>query len=186
MRFDSGYEAEFRGVKMKKILLILVVAAVAASAVQANVYLKPGDSLEATINYVQSGTTVYTSTNDPVKSGNVYIGYGNINITKVNGVDLPDWTVRGYCIDLYDLIGNGEFDVVATATAPLDDGDPTKMGDDKALLLGKLFAYKYEEVGTGNLNAAFQVAVWEIVYEDSGSLGLLDGDFSISGLLNRL
>lgn len=35
---------------MKKILLILVVAAVAASAVQANVYLKPGDSLEATIN----------------------------------------------------------------------------------------------------------------------------------------
>jgi len=170
---------------MKKIVFILAVVSLSIASVQANVYLNPGDSLTANINYVHGGVkTTYTSDTDLLDSTNrVYVGYANINVTSVTKgiITTPsDYTVKGFCIDLFELVGDDTFTVTATAGAPDGFvGDPAGMGDAKALLLGKLFGYAYSGLGTKEDNAAFQLAVWEIVYEDESVLNVTDGGFSV-------
>lgn len=164
---------------MKKVLFVMTLAALAIATAQANVHLSPGDTVVASVNYVHNNvTTKFTSSTNPADSKTVYIGYGNINITKLND-DPIDYTVRGFCIDLFELAGNDTFTVTATAAAP--DGFAAGMGQDRALLLGKLFAHQYDNLGDDKqMNAAFQVAVWEIVYEDVYAFDVTSGDFKVS------
>jgi len=174
---------------MKRILFILAVVSLSIASVQANVYLQPGDSVTANINYVASRSASYYWDDGPNRS--VMTGYGDISITSItrNGETTTSaYTVKGFCIDLFDLLNSDytAFDVSATVNAPIDltpevdDG----MGNDKAMLLGKLFSHAYNQVGIGNSlkDAAFQVAVWEIVYENSGVLNASydAGTFSIN------
>jgi len=164
---------------MKKVFFAIVLAALATATAQANVDLSPGDTVVANVKYIHNGViTTFTSSTNPTDSERVYIGYGNINITKLND-DPIDYTVRGFCIDLFELVGNDTFTVTATAAAP--DGFAAGMGQDRVSLLGKLFAHKYDQLGDDKkMYAAFQVAVWEIVYEDLGAFDVTGGDFRVS------
>jgi len=166
---------------MKKILLLVVLCLLVNATSKANVYLNPGDSLTASTNYVHNNYQAqYVSATMPDKTQVVYLGYGDINVTKLNA-DTVDFQVKGFCIDLWEYVASDTFTVTATAEAP-DDYLPDGMGADKASLLGKLFGYAYDGLGNDAFqNAAFQIAVWEIVYEDgTGGLDAADGDFKIT------
>ncbi|MBT3279214.1 MAG: PEP-CTERM sorting domain-containing protein [Phycisphaerales bacterium] len=59
---------------------------------------------------------------------------------------------------------------------------PNGMGPEKALALDKLFGMYYPETITHEdpaHGAAFQAAIWEIIYETSGEYNVGDGDFII-------
>ncbi len=98
------------------------------------------------------------------------------NVTAATGdAALLDSPFVGYCIDLEDGVSTGNthtWNVTDVASAP--DGQYT-MGTGKALRLAELWGRYHGLVDTAFKAAAFQLAVWEIVYEaEALQLGTYD------------
>lgn len=87
--------------------------------------------------------------------------------------------IIGYCIDLRNnAIEPSSYKLIDTQNAPIPDsegGNPgVGMGAARATALSKLW---YANFAASNANsitkAAFQLAIWEVVYEDSATLNIL-------------
>jgi len=80
---------------------------------------------------------------------------------------------QSFCIDLKQLSSTSfqPYEVATLGTAPLDGGSPySPMGDDKANAIRELWGEHFTEATTSALNAAaFQTAIWEIIYENSNT-----------------
>ncbi|HHH76420.1 MAG TPA: hypothetical protein ENL03_05290 [Phycisphaerae bacterium] len=113
-----------------------------------------------------------------------WAGYGNFSInSRNNDGNHSDFLTAmnndfgGYCIDLKQGIYRGN---TGTWTLSELDSAPTPgpaMGLDRAKQLAWLFDYL-----EGVKSAEFQLAVWEIVNEDSGTFDLANGTFRASHL----
>jgi hypothetical protein len=106
---------------------------------------------------------------------------GKFNWTKDSGdYDGVDGDFSSFCIELVEQVGNGNqytFGIETTADAP--NTMPPGMGAAKADLLSEYFG-RFIDVADMSSNkemAAFQLGVWEIVYDDG--LDLEDGDFRV-------
>jgi hypothetical protein len=74
-----------------------------------------------------------------------------------------------WCFDIAQYVGDG--------VTYHQVSDP--LGAERASLLNRLFSSYYDKVDTTTEGAAFQVAVWEIVYENlAGPLSVDDGLFT--------
>ncbi len=118
-----------------------------------------GTSLSAdTLSFDQwrfgGGTTVNTNL-----VGNVLAGEFVMNN------ETTDTTLVAYCIDLFDFLVMADFGL-------LDPIDRVRNG------LQGLYTNHYASVVDQATSASFQLAVWEIVYEESGGYGLGAGIFS--------
>lgn len=109
------------------------------------------------------------------------------------GAQFNGRTLATFCTDLFQHASSAgaTYDLVDPAVLP-DPGTP--MGSERADAIGRLFAYRSSMMDAGfetstasrNFQSAFQLAIWEIVYEfdptNGGSLpGTLDlesGNFS--------
>lgn len=103
-----------------------------------------------------SGTTVNTNI-----EGNVLAG------EFVMENETEGTSFLAYCIDLLDNLVTADFGL-------LDPDDRIKDG------LQGLYTNHYASVVDRATSASFQLAIWEIVYEESGTYALGDGDFSSS------
>ena len=110
---------------------------------------------------------------------------GRFNWQRVDGVEdeLPQREFVTFCIELTQVIHYGgrytyeEIDL-ASGPSPGGWGVGAGMGQDKANLLGELWAAHYDETaGSRDKSAAFQLAVWETVYDDG--LALDGGSFRV-------
>jgi len=81
-----------------------------------------------------------------------------------------------FCADLeqWALSDFTTYDVYHPEYAPIG-GDNSPMGIEKAWDLRRLFSQRTGETGTNDGAAAFQAAVWEIIYEDSGTYDVTGG-----------
>lgn len=114
------------------------------------------------------------------------------NVTAVTGgaaSRLAD-PFAGFCIDLHDSISNNSthtFTLVDLADAP--DGTYT-MGTERASRIRELYGRHHGSVNNAATAAAFQVAVWEIIYESNagvpahGTYDVSVGDFRVSNIKN--
>ncbi len=98
----------------------------------------------------------------------------------------PVTSFVAWCIDLAQTIGTSTYDYNQSA----DNGDTGDFGapeisDAEETQLSQLFTQNYSALGafgSSVLNTAFQMAIWEIIYEDEGnSLDVTAGDFAESG-----
>lgn len=126
----------------------------------------------STVRLDYSGSSVFGSPNlsetvqvsSPVRA-DIRVQAGPFRMT--DGIN----NLVAFCFDLAQNVANGV--TYTTASNPL--------GDERASLLNRLFSSHYDKVDTTTEGAAFQVAVWEIVYEDlSGPLSASSGDFYAS------
>jgi hypothetical protein len=87
-------------------------------------------------------------------------------------------SLDAFCIDVNQGISQGEtvtFEVQPLEAAPTPG---TAMGDGKADLIRELWGRDFALIGENNRRAAaFQIAVWEIINETSGTLNLSNGYF---------
>lgn len=84
--------------------------------------------------------------------------------------------LEAFCVELGIQVGSGLYTLHHGSTFFADLGKPSAASD-----LGKLFRNYYSLTGTDRvLSAAFQLAVWEIVY-DSPMLDILAGNFIANG-----
>lgn len=123
--------------------------------------------------YANGYQTVNIQLSDPNAPVSLFAGAGGF-MASLNGG--PSFT--SYCIDLYQYIGFGapgfnDYTRVDTASHLFKN---TNAATDIAKLFGENNA-----VNDSVAQAAFQIAVWEIAYETSGTYSLGNGSATFSG-----
>lgn len=83
-----------------------------------------------------------------------------------------------FCTELSQWVGAGDFEIVEVADAPTGPG----MGQARAEAIYKLFnaTNAGQDIDTDAKAAAFQAAIWEIVYDFDNGLGLNGGSVQIT------
>ena len=146
---------------MKRLLLMAMAAALVVPVIAA-------PTVELTFNGVNPRQTVRVYS-DAFPESNLNTHAGIYNFTH-NGP--AHMTRYGFCIDLGQSVTQnqtGIFDVIDLSAAPKPhhDGVPESgMGAKKADALRALWAQFINQTHTAEGAAAFQLAVWEIIYEE--------------------
>jgi hypothetical protein len=178
--------------KMKKYLGIVAVVAMSASPALADVTATYGASSNPLSGWT-STTVSYTNTVNPSHSRTDYTSTGMSIFTKTfqTAGENPQLgsTFYAFCVDLNQTVSWGEtntYSLVNPANIPQPADNPDQpMGAAKANLLTHFFSAYYSSLFDGisdfNDRAAFQLAVWEIVYEDSGSYNMSTGNLKATG-----
>lgn len=120
-----------------------------------------------------SGGLLNTAPN-PDKSYNVYAGMFNFTTSNADGASPIAWTgaLDAFCIDLDTFLDLGN------TTYELKTADSYFSNVNQVSAITKLYTGYSSSVTNTDTSAAFQLALWEIIYEDGGSFGLTDGDFT--------
>jgi hypothetical protein len=163
--------------KMKKALCTLVASLLMLAPEIAN-----AATITATFNNVVNGNSVTTNL------GSTTAGYMNWTVNSSSGLPFAaPSSFYGFCIQWGEFTGsNVTFGVTsALQTAPQGSPPGVPMGATAATALNRLFDNHFSPTGLTGTNAtAFQLAVWEIVYEGvnntAGPYSLASGGFSVS------
>lgn len=144
--------------------------------------------VEAKFLGVAPGVQVwYSMNNGPLQTA----WAGGFNFKRTGGTATDPYlggvgdTFTTFCIDLQKTVNVGStygWDQAALQNAPTPPSDANHpMGAAKAALLGELWARHRSGLTTNDQYGAFQMCVWEIVFEDitSNSLNVALGDFKI-------
>ncbi|MEO1008784.1 MAG: hypothetical protein AAFX79_09460 [Planctomycetota bacterium] len=100
---------------------------------------------------------------------NLFAGQLNHRIVNSSGPDAPGvGNLTTYCIDIWESVNGGvrTFEVVDIDEAPISPSRPTLNGA-QADALGRLFTFsnRRHELNNRSYNAAFQIALWEIMID---------------------
>lgn len=183
---------------MKRSLNVLALACVGAFATSAM----------ATINVTYDGTGIgqsslgvtYAAGGDANDGqGRVHNGFNGSLLYTVNSVSGPfasyfsvGQSLSVFCTDFFDNANSGNYTFQDLSDAP--QPGTYQMGEDRAALISGLYGAWHDNLATANEFAAFQLAIWEIAFEDEfdGTLGSLDlesgqffSDGSIAGNAER-
>ena len=126
----------------------------------------------------------------PFSGQAVYAGFYNHNKTDDTdqGDLIPDDTIKTFCIELPQGTEHpGDvYDVILPREAPLPSMYGTPMGYAKENLLRELWASHYSQALLSPVDAlVMQECVWEIVYENTGTLDVTAGDFKADGYTDQ-
>lgn len=98
-------------------------------------------------------------------------------------VNLGDFAT--FCIELTQLIATGDivsFSIASVQSAPIPgSGMGTAKADLIRELWGRFHASIFTHFDPGTAANAFQIAIWEIIYENTGVLNVNNGDFQVAG-----
>ena len=183
---------------MKNKILMLILVLMAVSTANAALDINVGDSVKA--GYTSVPLNKIVNITHGTSTMGVYVGMLELKVGEGSNAVLTD----GFCIDIADWADKTlrDYTVVDLGVAP----DPTidNMGSEKASKIKSLWAMAYNEISdstawsadvamvtdSATKAAAFQLAIWEIVYDDLSALNLADGSFSINttqySLLNSM
>ncbi len=148
----------------------LVVAGVAGSA--------SALTIQARLDSINPDVNMSVSKDAGANFQTLRSGVNNFTVLGGDMTELAP-TFKAFCIDLHQTIGFGAtntFSKNAVETAPLPGGG---MGMAKANLLRELWGRHFTAIDTNVEGSAFQIAVWEIVF-DTG-LDLADGQVRVTG-----
>ena len=111
-----------------------------------------------------------------VRTANVAAGQFTFNVIDNGGV-YWDTTLNAFCIDVRNNLVTGRevvYDLLATPPN-------TYLNSQQLSLIGRLFDSRAGSLGSAANDAAFQLSLWEIVYDaGSSALDLASGNFSAS------
>lgn len=161
---------------MKKLVFCGLLLLAAAMPVMAAPTI--GDTVTVQYTNVDPRATVRIYT--PIHAGGVDVYAGVYNL-EVDGVDTPS-----FCIDISDdsTTAAVPYSVVDLWNAP--DGTAGPMGAAKSADLTTLLSAYWTTGMTGTQAAGLQLAVWEIVSEDSANAySMISGDFYASNSTAR-
>ncbi|GGE72321.1 hypothetical protein GCM10011533_25850 [Streptosporangium jomthongense] len=125
-----------------------------------------------------SGTLVNTS---PSKTyNNINAGMFNFTTSNPTGTSPIAWTgaLAAFCIDL-DVFLDESNRTYELKTASSYFGDANLVSS-----ISKLYTGYEGSVNDKTSSAAFQLALWEVIYEKGGSYGMTNGNFTATGPFN--
>jgi hypothetical protein len=140
----------------------------AASVTLAGFLAVPAAASTVTLDYLDSGPFGAPNLSEAVRIEGPVRGPTTVLAGPFRMTDgIEDFVL--WCFDIAQNVGDGV--TYHQASNPL--------GAERASLLNRLFSSHYDKVDTTTEGAAFQVAVWELVYENlAGPLSVDDGLFT--------
>ncbi len=122
-----------------------------------------------------SGQITKTSPSPVFTNKSVSAGQFSFNVISSSDPVKWDSTVQAFCIDVDHWLvisGNVEYDIVSATTSP---GGLTGLQHAR---VGWLYDHHASDLGSSaQFDAAFQLALWEIFFEEGTTLNLSDGTF---------
>jgi hypothetical protein len=152
------------------VIASIVVAGVAGSA--------SALTIQARLDSINPDVNMSVSNNAGVSFQTLRSGVNNFTVLGGDATELAP-TFKAFCIDLNQTINfntSYSFTKNAVESAPLPGGG---MGGAKADLLRELWGRHFLAIDSNTKGSAFQIAVWEIVF-DTG-LDLSDGQVRVTG-----
>lgn len=152
-------------------LLVLAVAAVGASAA-------PGRAdIVATFDGVLPAQDVsmvgFGATYDAMP-----VGPFQFSVTSGDGTFATGSTIRGFCADFHQAVVPGQsYTYTPMAPAGLPDVGPDAT---KLALIDRLFDRHYGTATDADRGGAFQLALWELLYDGPGNLNLNAGNINVT------
>ena len=137
------------------------------------------DTICATFNGVSPGSGGQYSLN----SGANWNGYGAaglFNWTRTSGTYAgAQGNFLSFCTELGEHVSGGNnycYDVVSLEVAPSSGGMGAAKADLVRELFGRFYTPAFGSILSANAAEAMQLSIWEIVFENGGSLGLGSGN----------
>lgn len=149
-----------------------------------------GTASAAYVTATYTGVTpgVAVTITDTTNSQSLGTLAGGFNFSRVGGTATDPYLSGNYvafCIDIFKTVGPGPtygWNQTALPNAPTPSGNTNyPMGAIKAGLLGKLWGAHRNGLSGDVMFGAFQLAVWEIVFENSNTLDIDSGTFFATG-----
>lgn len=140
---------------------------------------------QVNLAYTGAGAGQWVTVTSPGYNGDLYAGQILVDINGSTGVNLNgSWMV--FCSDLYQTVYDqfSTYDVLSVASIPLS----APMGAVKAAAIYDMYtaAAGMQYTNNNDFAAAFQLAIWEIVYDYTGSpktdANMYDGAFQATAL----
>lgn len=144
------------------------IATAVSTAAAALIFSLAAQALPITVEY--TGFANGSKTGDIYGVRNVRVQAGEFTFNVKSG-DYWDDPLRGFCIDVgQNLVTSGE-----VAYNLVHFGDSSRINSQQISLLGQLYDSHAASLGSALHDAAFQLSIWEIMYDYTGSLSLTSG-----------
>ncbi|MCU0964664.1 MAG: PEP-CTERM sorting domain-containing protein [Burkholderiaceae bacterium] len=154
----------------KKLAVLASLAAGAVGSAHALDAKFTGWAAGSSVSVTVADTLAMTLVNGSVQAG----GYN----TTISNAGVLDGSFVSYCVDLGQYLKfNTDYNAGQYKAGTAADFFGSRYDD-----VLKLFSYAYNAVtnSTAEKSAGFQIALWELVYENSGSYNVLDGGIRFS------
>ncbi len=149
---------------MKKLMMIAAAAGLLLAMASG------ASAFPVQFDHISVGPKQNIQVNHPFASGLTYqVGINTVSLDLLDD-DGPQLK-SAFCIDLRQGVSSSveTYDLTVLGDAPLDGGSPySPMGTMKADAIGELWGEHFDEIdGRSAYAAAFQLAIWEIIFENA-------------------
>ncbi|MDP4535320.1 PEP-CTERM sorting domain-containing protein [Alkalimonas collagenimarina] len=110
-----------------------------------------------------------------VQAGLMQFNLASNTNTSVLPFDSNGLSIEAFCVEFTQDVKSGwqSYSLVETAQV---------FSSAQSQAIERLYTAYHDQVGTQSSNAAFQLALWEVVHETSTNWSLSDGDFKLSSM----
>lgn len=133
------------------------------------------------LDYQNSAYTFGNGSLNDANTGNSYTnvnaGLFNFNITNHSGSSPITWgnTLQAFCIDLDVSLNQSNTTYTLKTASNFYSSEPGLVSS-----INKLYSGYESYVTSAQSSSAFQLALWEVIYEKSGTYGMESGDFQVT------